>query len=204
MTTIRDTRVKRGISQKELARAAGIDARTLRKIENGVHVSDLSQHAVEQALGVSAPVPASGSSKSARSGFRYYGKLGLIVVTVLVMTLGLCWGIHKPNQFWPLYGILSSMCMFFATSIYWLANAPLPGNTNIEIMANLTAAAGFGHPRQMAEGWLGRSDLVVKRIVSDQSGLRFTICADFDVQEYPRLVQKLRGFGLDATVSTAF
>jgi transcriptional regulator with XRE-family HTH domain len=202
MTTIRDARVKRGISQKELARAAGIDARTLRKIENGEHVSDLSQKAVEQVLGVSAEVAVPTASQSARRGFNYRIKFGLSVVAFLILVLGICWG--SGPLFWPAYVAMSFIVLTVSAAYYWVDNEPLPGNTYIEIRADLAAAVGFGDLHEMAKGWLGRSDITVRRIVTDKSGLRFTVRGDFDVREYPGLVQKLRGFGLDASVSTAY
>jgi transcriptional regulator with XRE-family HTH domain len=52
MTQVKNERIRRSMSQKRLALLAGIDARTLRKIEKGEYVSLESYRAVCNALGI--------------------------------------------------------------------------------------------------------------------------------------------------------
>ncbi|MCV9964878.1 helix-turn-helix domain-containing protein [Pararhizobium sp. BT-229] len=56
MTQIKTERTRQSMSQKRLALLAGIDARTLRKIEKGENVSPESYRAVCNALGISPAI----------------------------------------------------------------------------------------------------------------------------------------------------
>lgn len=205
MSVIREARVNKGMSQKELARAVGIDARTLRKIENGEHVSDISKRAVERTLGVSAEetIPASASAPLGRQFYVTYWLC--VAAAIAAMVSAATWFIDRPFNMGDYAGvyILSFLIIVFAFGLFALNLAPVRGNTRIEISAGLDRATDFANPLETAKGWLGRPDITIGKIATDGKGFRLHVFGDFEVRDYPALVSKLRGFGLEASVHSA-
>jgi transcriptional regulator with XRE-family HTH domain len=201
MNSIRDARIKMGLSQKELARNAGIDARTLRKIENGNHVSEVSLHAVERELGVSACENVLRTPKGpivTAQGFL----IGIIGYYAALFGVG--WLLHvMESQAWMLVVALAAMSMIFIGPLYLVGFGPDRGNTCIKIKAPLSRANDVANPLEMAKGLLGRDDVMVGHVEFDGASFGFVAFADYEFREYPSLIAKLKNLGVDATVSSA-
>lgn len=202
MSAIREARISKGMSQKELARTVGIDARTLRKIENGEHVSDISKRAVERALRVSTQeaVPVAASAPLGRQFFwKYWGAVATMV-TALVGGANLL--IDKPfdGGVYGGIGVVSLLIVFFAFGFFAVMVAPVRGNTRIEILVGSDGAVDVSNLIEDAKGWLGRQNVTLGQISTDNNGFRFHVFSDFEVREYPALVAKLRDFGLEASI----
>lgn len=206
MNSIREARIRMGLSQKELARNAGIDARTLRKIENGDHVSEVSLHAAERALGVATRED--GVQRKIERKALVAPKVFCICAFVFyVLLIALAWYIHRELQSdgWQVVAALGVVCAVVAAPIYIFAvdAGPDRGNTCIWFKAPLTSANDVDNPLEMAKRFLGRDDVMVGDVEFDGASFRFVAFADYEFREYPSLIAKLKNLGVDATVSSA-
>jgi hypothetical protein len=201
MCKIRETRINKGISQKALAKRAGIDARTLRKIENGDHVSDVSFNAVEKALGVTSSN--SGETRKSRQKlvkpqtfWLYTGGFYAAILGISAL-LGFA-GSPYLSLFAP---VLAFGCPV-TIALYHLLVTPSRGNTRIEFKTTLSQAFDLGDPLQKAKEWLGRDDVMVGNVALGGDQFGFVAFADYDFHEYPSLIDKLKRFDLDVTVKS--
>jgi transcriptional regulator with XRE-family HTH domain len=202
MCTLRETRINKGISQKALAKLAGIDARTLRKIENGDHVSEVSFNAVEKALGVASDK--AGDTRQSRQKLvesqTFYLYAGAFYAAVFCIVALFC---YADSVYWalsvPILIIASPVTVF----LYYLLVSPGRGNTCVEFKTTLSQGFDLSDPLQRAKEWLGREDVMVGNVEFDGDQFRFQAFADYDFHEYRSLINKLRDFGLIVSVRSA-
>jgi DNA-binding XRE family transcriptional regulator len=205
MSAIREARINKGLSQKELARAVGIDARTLRKIENDEHVSDISRRAVERTLGVSVQGTIKPSSLPTH-GWQFYTLFWCAVMGIIVALVGATrWFVERPFDVSE-YGALAVaifLIVFFAAGIFVLMLIPVRGNTRIEISGGFDRSSDLSAPLEMAKGWLGRQDVTLGKITTDKAGYRLNVFTNLEVLDYPTVIAKLKDFGLEASLHRA-
>jgi transcriptional regulator with XRE-family HTH domain len=203
MNAVREARIQRGLSQKELARLAGFDARTLRKIESGEHVSDVSLAAVERVLGVAArssPVaPADGRTTVWR-----FLKMATAVQVVPAAIWILWYALAAVEDFTravPLLVGATACFVFFGLLLGLIYRSDLPPNTRIDMGFDASHSDVLANPLSKVRSWLGKGDLDVGQVTADAGGYKMAVFGDFQLSEYPTIVERLSNFGVVATVS---
>jgi transcriptional regulator with XRE-family HTH domain len=201
MTIIRNRRIQLGTSQKDLARKAGIDARTLRKIESGEHVSAVSLNAVERVLGIGAQT--SDIERGGRQNLfplrKFQFIVGLFYTTVFAMIAVFAFN-GSSNII--LATPIAIMSFPLVAVFYWAFVVPSRGNTRIEIRASLSKAENLADPLNKVKGWLGRQDVTIEKVRVEGSDFKLVAYVDYDFHEYPAVIQKLNGFGVEAMIGT--
>lgn len=201
MSTIRDARVRLGLSQKEVAYQAGIDARTLRKIENGEHVSDVSRMAVERIVGAAAKPQPKRKSRFNSVKIVDYSKTALLLMTVsalagfFYMSGSGTYGVDSFVKLCVLY------CLLITTPSLLIAYHD-HSNTRIDISRPLSHSGEINQNLENAKAWLGREDIKIGPVTFQDERFKFSIFANIDFSEYARLAERLTGFGVDAKISS--
>lgn len=202
MSSIRERRTELGMSQKELARRSGIDARTLRKIENGEHVSDLSIAAVESILGISAP----------RDAIRHDTLTPTISPAALMtflkftapISLVLFWYFLGDNpETWIPAFVLCLVISLPAIALAALLTSTPQGNTRITVSGAISTAETIKDPRQRARQWLGREDVFVKAFKVAENDFEMVVSSEYKPSEYASLSKRLSEFGLKVQIATS-
>lgn len=205
MSAVRQERVRRGLSQKELARLAGVDARTLRKIETGAYVSDVSRSAVERVLGVSAtrePDTLAGATEKPSVLKFFFGAAG---VPCLFWLTWLALGNWDPN---PIHDLLFALCVavtslfaFFSLPFGFMYFSPPVPDTRIEIGFDASRPDVLVDPSALVRSWLGSDNLGIGQVSANPDGFKVSVFGSFPLSAYPGIVERLRNFGAVATVS---
>jgi len=201
MKSIRATRTAKGISQKELARKAGIDARTLRKIENGEHVSDVSMNAVLNAMD-SYTIPSDSAEEYNRrtklSLVKFCWSLvavlaGIWIVTSLVMP-------YYRDAY--MFGLACSAIVLVLSGPAFLVTSWEPRwNTRIEIDADTTQTGSLPLLTETMKVWIGRSDLTLGPVSTVGERLNLVAFSRFELSDYHGISARLQSLGLRAKIT---
>ncbi|HTN02844.1 MAG TPA: helix-turn-helix transcriptional regulator [Planctomycetaceae bacterium] len=199
MTSLKEIRIKQGRSQKEVARAAGIDARTLRKIENGEHVSEVSLHAVERVLRACEDSPPTQPRPKPLSMLRsliadFFPPLLLIGCGLVVLAVS----VHLAVGF-------LALGLWILLAYMFVRLQPVQPNTAITIMAAAATITPrhLSNPALAIKEWLGREDASLTEFKTNATGATYLVKANITTREYADIVARLHGLGLSATVATA-
>lgn len=198
MSDIRQARIQQGRSQKEVARDAGINPRTLRKIESGEHVSEVSLQAVQRVLAIHGHHAAPARWPRLKPDL---ADIAALAFPVALLGVG--------ASIWMLSVHLAVGIMAFGTVLSLLLLAawlqPCPPNTTIVISTDNSSVPRhlLSDPLLAARSWLGVKNLCVRQFKADGDRLTYVILADLDSADYADVATRLRSKGLEATVATA-
>ena len=199
MNAIRNTRMKLGLSQKDLARRAGIDARTLRKIENGEHVSELSLTAVEHILGISTTPRAPSKARPSTRAFPWRRSLVIMAVLAAILIIGYAGSFYFEAAIHLMIAAVACATVFGLLTLFTYFMGREIRNTRIEIVADSSAIDGSDDILERLKAWLGRDELCMTSLKVSGSQAQATLVADCEISEYIPLSRHLEALGLKVT-----
>lgn len=198
MSTIKNERTRRGMTQKELARAAGIDVRTLRKIENDEHVSEVSLACVENVLGANrSSDPQHVSKGTDRLAANLCRLMPFVCVLALAFFTFAFYYNHSSALLWFVAALSSGMLWAHQIVEQWT----YLGNTEISFQLSLDDAPLTENLKGAAQEWLGRTDVRVSEPRFDGEYFRVSTYADYRPTDLPALVNRLTGLGVNFHIS---